>query len=681
MTVLILLFVVCIVIYGVRVSGEIQKLDHKLDKLIALVERQQGIEVVSKQEAEPLLRSDNAGHSPDQESTLEQESDEKFLHRREESVEFVDRQESVGHAVDQNTSDDVFVDHTLENPSAQRPAAIPGADYATMPQNASAGFHASSSSDVVSKDSLTVEKFFVWLKHDWPLKIGGLLIILAAGWFITYAAAEGWLSEAARVVIGYVFGVVALIYGTLRAPRVRLQGNIFLLIGIAVVFVSTIAAVNFASVLMPSALALGVMLITVAFVSLVSLKQKSQSLTGFMIAFGAFVPLAFFQNGLAAHFIFAYLFVLTLGTLWIVYKTSWRKLTALMLGVVAFYSIGHAIDVGNAQNWTNMILALAFGAVFYGANVSAIISRAKNNDVTGLSTVDYLTAIGVTLMYLVWVYLFGPTDYKVILLLLGVALFVGASYGIFSMTRVQAPTIIYGAAAFILIVVATAEVANGAVLITAYIVEVAVAIALLIYARGERLTSQQQMVGVVLFSLPLLMLIDSISKGFSYISSRGSGVLSRSFLDFSDIVPHLFAIFVAVLSSFILALLVRLNVNLTQESNRLFLRFFATIGLILSIVLVWLMTHTFLENFDVATFVSLFIYTAVGAYFYVLGARAQYKPYQVIGVALFGIVLLDIFLVEFWEMSQAMRIITAFVVGVVFIITAYIARSRGEKDV
>jgi len=661
------------IVYLYRVSQSINKLDQKIDQALKLLQSARGTQDVSVGHTDQRNEHENVTPhvNRDDAADVAKVGDHSF----EAPPVLMTSHEKV--------SDDIFVDHTLEKESAENPPQSVGlypdgdVQHALMSTNSSTQ---SISQVVDSSDPMYVEQFFAWLKHDWPLKVGGFLIILAAGWFITYAAAEGWLSEAARVTMGYVFGVAALIYGTFRVEKVRLQGNVFFLIGIAAIFVSTIAAVNFVSVTMPSALALFVMFMTVAFVSLVSLKQKSQTLNGSMIAFGAFVPLAFFGAGLETHIIFAYLFVLTLGTLWIVYKTSWRKLTALMLGVVALYSIGHAFDVGDAQSWTNMLLALAFGAVFYGANVRAIISATNVSEVgKGLRTTDYLTALGITMLYLVWVYLFGPADYRVVLLLLGVALFVGASYGIYSATRVQAPTVIYGAAAFILIAVATAEVASGAVLITAYIVESSVAIALGIYVRGKQLTTPQQMLAVILYCGPLLLLIESISKGFSYIATND--VLSyRGGTSIGDVLPHLFAIFVAVLCSLILAVLVRLILNLSVNENRKFMRFFAIIGLALSVVLVWLVTHTFIPEYDVATFVSLFIYAAAGAYFYVLGARERYKPYQIVGVVLFGIVLVDIFFIEFWEMSQALRIITSFVVGVVLMAAAYIARSRGEKN-
>lgn len=686
MSFFIFLIFVAVIIYMHRMNTTMSKLNQKIDHLTSLVREKRSVGSVDVVESQLSSVRENASQALTSRQEHQAEAPAFDVDPSYDRTEDVATQKAVAQTESTPVrSDGTFVDHTLDTSAANSsPNTTSDNAFAALDSRVNTATYSA------SEDSLHADRFFAWLKHDWPLKIGGFLIILAAGWFITYAAAEGWLSEAARVTMGYIFGVAALIYGTFRADKVRLQGNIFLLIGIAVIFVSTIAAVNFSSVSMPSALALFVMLLTVAFVSLISLKQESQALTGMMIAFGAFVPLAFFEAGLETHIIFAYLFVLTIGTLWIVYKTSWRRLTALMLGVVAFYSIGHALDVGNAQSWTNMLLALAFGAVFYGANVRAILSSVYAgtevvDDGTAsegkqLGATDYLTAVGVTMMYLIWVYLFGPEDYRVVLLLLGVVLFVGASYGIHSATRIQTPTIIYGAAAFILIAVATAEVASGAVLITAYIVESSVAIALSIYVRGKTMNSSQQTLCGILFGIPLLMLIDSILKAFAYISAKGSSFSYGRNLSLEDVLPHLFAIFVGLLCSLILALLVRLNLDLATSKNRVFMQYFASVGFVLSVVLVWLVTHTFIATQDVATFVSLFIYTAAGAYFYVLGARSRYKPYQIVGVVLFGIVLLDVFLIEFWEMSQAMRIITAFVVGVVLMVAAFIARSRGDKD-
>jgi hypothetical protein len=524
-----------------------------------------------------------------------------------------------------------------------------------------------------SRDGI-LSKFFLWVREDWPLKIGGLLIIFAVGWFISYATTEGWLTEMMRVVIGYLFGIGAIAYGTIRSEKVPIQGNTFLIIGIAAIFVATLAGVHFPTVDLPAVLALVVMLITVFYVTLVSLKQKKLTLTGSMLFFGGVIPLFFFAS-LRIEMIFAYLFALTLGALWVVAKTGWRILTVMMLSIVAFYSVGHGFTGSYEPSGVYMTLALVFTALFYGANVSVIV-REKS-----ATMIDVLSAVGITMLYLFWVYAYGPEDFRVILLLLGAVLFVTASYGIFHIAKLTTPTVIYGAAAFILIGVATAEIFQGSQLTIAYLLEVTIALALGIYIRQTSLSSTNQVIGLLLFFGPLLMVWRNIMDLFAYISRTGVDHLG------GNVSVDLFVVLLAAVCAFVLSALVRRlcvksgkNDGVVASDARLYSRVFGYIGLGLLVVVIWLGMHVFIARDEVATFASLFIYMISGVAFYVYGVRRADKSFLAVGVILFGLVLGRIGLVEFWDMPITMRIVTFFVVGTLFVVAAYAARSHRIRD-
>jgi len=59
-----------------------------------------------------------------------------------------------------------------------------------------------------------------------------------------------------------------------------------------------------------------------------------------------------------------------------------------------------------------------------------------------------------------------------------------------------------------------------------------------------------------------------------------------------------------------------------------------------------------------------------------MGVRQDYKPYKIIGGILFGVVISRVILVEFWTMNMVVRIITALVLGVLLISTAFISKSK-----
>lgn len=507
-----------------------------------------------------------------------------------------------------------------------------------------------------------VERFFIWLQKDWPMKVGGFFVIAAVGWFVTYAAKVGWLSETARVVLGYGFAVVCITFGTLRAEKERAQGNVFLVIGSGAMLISTLAGIYFD--LIVHGVGLFVMLLSVGFVTLVSLKQKSAALTSSMIFFGAIIPLFFF-SGVSINTIFVYLFILTLGTLWIVSFMQWRGLTFLMLCVVAFYSFGYMIDAYDSmdiESVRNIIIAFLFTATFYIANVSAVIRSQKPH------AYDLMTAVGLGFLFLVWIVSFSPAAVEVFLLLIGTLFFAVASYMVFVRTEHKAPTVIYGGVGAMLFAVATALQFDGPVLVTAYATEAAAVIIVVLYFVRQNISNGTRTLLTLLYGVPVVMSLYYVATIFDYLLYPDHDILSQ--------MPALFAIFVICVTAFAVSVGILRLTDIQNGENMTFFRIFAYVGGLYALILVWFVTHIFMRDYDVATFISLVIYTVVGVAFYILGIRENYKPYMTVGGMLFGLVVARVLFVEFWEMDIVMRIITSFVLGALLISTAFIRKSK-----
>jgi hypothetical protein len=506
-----------------------------------------------------------------------------------------------------------------------------------------------------------MERFFAWLAKDWPMKVGGFFVIASVGWFVTYAASVGWLSPVARVVLGYLFAIACIGFGSMRATKERTQGNVFLIIGIGAMLISTLAGLYFE--IITYVIGLFIMLISVGFVTLVSLKQKSISLTSSMIFFGAIIPLFFFAD-VGVNTIFVYLFVLTLGTLWVVSITKWRGLTTMMLAVVAFYSIAYIVSASSSEieSFSNIIVAFVFVGVFYIANVSAILASQKTENF------DLVTAFGTGTLFLIWMLSFTPEEMEVFVLLIGVLFFAIASYIIFVKTTRKEPTAIYGGVAAVLFAVATALLFSGPVLVTAFLVEAAVATIVALYIAKRDVSQSLLIFLTILYGAPVAMSLDSVIKLFDFTYSQGINIM--------DMMPYLFTIFMVCVTAFSVAISVLRLTDIDEQENMTFFRLFAYLGGVYALMLVWFVTHLFMNSYDVATFVSLVIYTIVGVGFYVMGVRESYKPYMVVGGILFGIVVARVLFVEFWEMDIVMRIITSFVLGTLLISTAFIKSNK-----
>jgi uncharacterized membrane protein len=82
------------------------------------------------------------------------------------------------------------------------------------------------------------DKFIAWLKDDWMLKLGGLLLLIGFGWFTTYAFMNDWVGPNGRIIIGLLAGVLVLALGTWRIRQYINQGGVFLVIGSAIVLIT-----------------------------------------------------------------------------------------------------------------------------------------------------------------------------------------------------------------------------------------------------------------------------------------------------------------------------------------------------------------------------------------------------------------------------------------------------------
>lgn len=512
-----------------------------------------------------------------------------------------------------------------------------------------------------------IERFFTWLAKDWPMKIGGFFVIAAIGWFVTFASQQGWLSETARVVLGYVFAVSCIAFGALRAEVDRIQGNLFLIIGIASMLIATVAGISYDVIGITHLTGLFIMLLSVGFVTLVSLRQKSFSLTSSMIFFGALIPLFFFSS-ISVNTLFLYLFILSVGTLWVVSYTQWRSLTTITLAVVGFYSMVYIADASprEIESLVNIAISFVFIGVFYFANISAIIRSQK------IYAYDMVTAIGIGILFLIWIMNFAPKEMEVFLLLIGVLFFSSASFAIFHLSNHRMPTVLYAGVSAFLFVIATALQFDGASLTVAYVVEVAVFNFVLMYFARVQVTQGMRVGMIAIYTVPLLMSLGSVFDAFDQIAYGDEQYILEA-------MPHLFVTFMTCITSFGLAIATIRLLDGAEKENMTLFRIFAYVGGTYALILIWLVTHLFMDTYDVATFVSLVIYTLTGVIFYVMGVRDAYKPYMLVGGILFGIVVARVLLIEFWEMDVLMRIITSFVLGALLISTAFIRSSRNTQ--
>ena len=162
--------------------------------------------------------------------------------------------------------------------------------------------------------------------QKWFLGIGVLILIIGIGFFLKYAFDQRWIGPAVRISIGFVVGV-ALLLGGSACHRRNLRG---LDIGIGAVGLGTLYLTSYAAAqfdrLLPSSLALVLILLTTAIGASLAALWISQTLAILTFLGGYVAPLLFGSAQFDPWLFLGYLLILTVGGQILAYAKNWRHL-------------------------------------------------------------------------------------------------------------------------------------------------------------------------------------------------------------------------------------------------------------------------------------------------------------------------------------------------------------------
>jgi uncharacterized membrane protein len=505
-----------------------------------------------------------------------------------------------------------------------------------------------------------LEQFGAWLKEDWLLKLGALLLLIGFGWLASYAFAHNWIGPMGRIALGLVAGALFMILGWWRALSFINQGSVFLVLGSTVVLLTTFAAREIYDFFTPLS-ALAVMFLSSAFVALSSVKLKSRSLSLASLILAGVAPLL--TNSPTDDYVslFAYLLVVVLGAIWIVALTGNRALTTAALVLVTLYSLPHLVDFTSADRSVLLLFAYAFSSIFFLANVTGIIKNVGRETLS-----DIVTALGNGLFLLAWITEVAPREWQSLIISAWMLVFVAGAFLVFKMTKRQLPFFIYAGVGVIMLAAATAAELRGPALTIAYTIECAVlnVLAYLILRNikiVERLT--------ILFAVPVAMSVESMN---SLAWTRG--VVHEDF----------FVLLVLGLSMFGLGLfLSHYFRNIPQEGRWKSGSLLIGLGSLWLYILLWLSLHAALENEDMAVMTSLITFTIIGLVTYFKGLSVENRALRVHGTLLLVFVVGRLLTVDVWKMELNGKIITFFLVGALLVSTAFLGKRKkaSEKNI
>ena len=341
-----------------------------------------------------------------------------------------------------------------------------------------------------------------WIKEDWQLKLGAFLLLLAAGWFVSYAVWENWIGITARIALGVIVGESIFVFGWWRTLRYRTQGAVFMLLGTTVTLLTTYAARELYGVFSPTE-ALLLMFVASLFVTGASVYFDSRRLSIVGLCLSASAPL--FVNASAPDPIglFSYLAVVVASGLGVVFWKGYRELTLTSVCIVGLYSMSIYSGATAEQLNTLLFFVYGFAVLFFVTNTTEILKRTGQNN-----TLDLITTALNAILLLSWIHGAAPVGFETIIVFVSAMLMLGTSFVVYTATGNRLAFYTYFGAATTYIAVATALQFTGDTLAIALTLEAAV-IVLIAY----HTTRDANSLGVVslVFGVPIVASLPSLS--------------------------------------------------------------------------------------------------------------------------------------------------------------------------
>lgn len=500
-----------------------------------------------------------------------------------------------------------------------------------------------------SKGPSLGEAFGAWVKEDWLLKLGAFIVLLGFGWFVSYAFMQNWIGPLGRVTLGMVVGIGILGFGWVRMHLYARQGSVFLGLGAVVVLISAFSAA-YVYALISGHAALGIAFLTSAFIALASVRFSVHSLAVTSIIIASVAPtMLLIRSTATTTELFAYLFAVTLGTVWIVSLTGWRNLTTVALTMFFLYSLPHLGRI-TPETGTPLLFAYAFAVVFFVTNTLGIL-KIRGGDIKA----DAITAAGNGLLLLAWINVGAAPEWKSLIMVGWMIVFVVVAFAVFAITKRKEPFFVYAGVGIAMLAAATAIDFEGAGLTIAYTIESAI-IPLVAYG---------------------VMRDRNVAKTLALLT------IGPAFLSIQSIIANWRIeipwdhFFVLLIMSGTLLLLGVFFLSIQREGDEkevvptLFVG-----GSVYSYILLWLSLHTVVANKGTATMICLVIYTIIGLVAYAYGRMNDRKGLHYYGGALLAFVVGHLLIVDVWNMALSMRIITFFLVGALLMGTAFMSKKK-----
>jgi len=514
-----------------------------------------------------------------------------------------------------------------------------------------------------------------WIKEDWILKLGSLLILIGFGWFTSYLFVNNLIGPIGRILIGILIGTGFLIFGTQRLKNFSLQGGIFLTLGSGIVLL-TVFAGRVAFDLYPPTLALIFMFLVSVYVSFVSVINNNKSVSILGVCIGLLAPLLTSSPTGEYVYLFMYLIVVYIGSLWIIYKTQTRAINLISLGFIFLYSLPYLVGFATRDREIVILLIFAFSGLLFLSTIENILKSLKFENLK-INVVDIVTSALNGVFIVLWIINATSPEWKSLTAVAWSLVFAFGSYFTLRITKNYYPFYVHFLISLAMLLTATAIQLKGASVFYAVLFQIMTA-SILAYSLLKKLNFAQ-FINIFLI-IPIFMSFSHLSNTevIDFIDNqgrRGMGagiILNPSFF----LNPSYYVILIFGISLCLLGLFYRKEVRDSQEK---WVKFVNTAIIIIGSLFVfrsiWLTLYEILQNNDIARAFTMFVITAISLTSYFYGIYEGRRVPKYYGGIMVGLVVINILLFEIWGLSILGRVVTLFLVGSLLLSTAFISKN------
>ncbi|MCS7092636.1 MAG: DUF2339 domain-containing protein [Patescibacteria group bacterium] len=506
------------------------------------------------------------------------------------------------------------------------------------------------------QEDVFINKFTQWLKEDWLLKLGSLLILIGFGWFVSYAFLNNWIGPMGRITFGVLVGSALLLFGFLRSKKYLHQGSVFMVLGSAVVIMTLYAARVIYNFFTPTS-ALLVMFLTCVFIAFSSIRHNIRWLAYVSVFLSSALPL--FVNSPVKDYVglFTYLAVVISGSIWVSLVSKIRGVLLASLLVFAIYSVPHFLQFTPDKNIL-LLYAYFFAAIFF---VFSTLGLLKTN--AQISRSDLVLSVGNGLLLLTWIMSVAPVEWRSLIISSWMIVFLTGAFLVYKKSQKKESFYAMASVGLAMLTAAISAELNGYSLTLALTVQMAL-VPLANYSITKDLKTTKM--------LCLLLL----APGFLSLPSITADEWLKGMLH-----GHFFVLVVLGISLMILGFKLRQVILQLGDENRYVHRTLIIAGSVYFYILVWLCLHAIIKNDDTATATALVFYTLAGLVKYFYGKFTDSRVFLIYGGITLGGVVLRLLLVDVWGMALARRIVTFFLIGILLVATAFIGRPERKADV